>query len=37
VAKNSGVVVVLIGDVPAGLAGQPVLLGDTVDTGRSIA
>jgi hypoxanthine-guanine phosphoribosyltransferase len=35
--QNSGGVVVLIGDVPAGLAGLPVLLDDTVDTGRSIA
>ena len=36
--KESGGVVQLVGDVPAGLAGRPVLLvDDIVDTGRSIA
>ena len=37
-AKESSGVVQLLGDVPIGLAGRPVLLvDDIVDTGRSIA
>ena len=37
-AKQSSGAVQLLGDVPAGLAGRPVLLvDDIVDTGRSIA
>jgi len=37
-AKESSGAVQLVGDVPAGLAGRPVLLvDDIVDTGRSIA
>ena len=37
-AKESSGTVQLLGDVPAGLAGRPVLLADDiVDTGRSIA
>jgi hypoxanthine phosphoribosyltransferase len=37
-AKESSGVVQLLGDVPAGLAGRPVLLvDDIVDTGRSVA
>jgi len=37
-AKESSGVVHLLGDIPAGLAGRPVLLvDDIVDTGRTIA
>jgi hypoxanthine phosphoribosyltransferase len=37
-AKESSREVQLVGDIPAGLAGRPVLLvNDIVDTGRSIA